>query len=80
MRYMRKRLRQDLHRHSRELHGTYDSFECAVDAMAPECAHCHCRILGHGVEANGVMFCCATARVKSAKTGSPIVSGADHQP
>ncbi|MGN5236123.1 MULTISPECIES: hypothetical protein [unclassified Rhodococcus (in: high G+C Gram-positive bacteria)] len=39
--------------------GTYDSFECAAVAMAPECAHCHCRILGHGVEANGVMFCCA---------------------
>lgn len=39
--------------------GTYDSFECAIHALAPECAHCHCRILGHGVEANGTMYCCA---------------------
>jgi len=22
-------------------------------------AHCGCRILGHGVEANGKMYCCA---------------------
>jgi hypothetical protein len=37
----------------------FDSFECAVHALAPICAHCHCRILGHGVEARGMMFCCA---------------------
>lgn len=39
--------------------GTFDSFECAVHLMAPECAHCRCRILGHGVESEGEMFCCA---------------------
>lgn len=38
---------------------TFDSFECAVQALAPTCKHCGCRILGHGVEANGDMFCCA---------------------
>ena len=38
---------------------TFDSFECAVHALAPKCAHCGCRILGHGVEENGSMFCCA---------------------
>jgi hypothetical protein len=38
---------------------TFDSFECAVHALAPICAHCRCRILGHGVEARGMMFCCA---------------------
>jgi hypothetical protein len=31
--------------------GTFDSFECAIQAMAPTCAHCGCRIIGHGVEA-----------------------------
>jgi hypothetical protein len=30
-----------------------------VHALAPICAHCHCRILGHGIEARGMMFCCA---------------------
>lgn len=28
----------------------FDSFECAIQALAPQCAHCHCRIIGHGVE------------------------------
>lgn len=39
--------------------GTFDSFECAVHAMAPTCERCGCRILGHGVEANAQIFCCA---------------------
>jgi len=39
--------------------GTFDSFECAIHALAPQCAHCGCRIIGHGVEAGGRMFCCA---------------------
>lgn len=38
---------------------TFDSFECAIHAMAPRCAHCRCRIVGHGVEEKGVIFCCA---------------------
>ena len=37
----------------------FDSFECAIAAVAPRCAHCRCAIIGHGVEANGRMFCCA---------------------
>ncbi|MEV0294188.1 hypothetical protein [Nocardia sp. NPDC050710] len=39
--------------------GTFDSFECAAAALAPDCAHCGCRILGHGVEAGETIFCCA---------------------
>jgi hypothetical protein len=38
---------------------TFDSFECAIQALAPACAHCGCRILGHGVEHGGMIFCCA---------------------
>jgi hypothetical protein len=37
----------------------FDSFECAIHALAPTCAHCGCRIIGHGMEANGVFYCCA---------------------
>lgn len=37
----------------------FDSFECAIQALAPRCDHCDCRIIGHGVEARGMMFCCA---------------------
>jgi hypothetical protein len=37
----------------------FDSFECAIHLLAPSCAHCGCKIIGHGVEADGTVFCCA---------------------
>ena len=37
----------------------FDSFECAIHALAPRCAHCGCSVIGHGVEANGDIYCCA---------------------
>jgi Rieske Fe-S protein len=37
----------------------FDSFECAIHALAPQCEHCGCRVIGHGVEADGRIFCCA---------------------
>lgn len=36
---------------------TYDSFECAIHALAPTCNGCGCRVLGHGVEDAGEIFC-----------------------
>ena len=36
----------------------FDSFECAIHALAPRCAHCECRIIGHGLERGGATFCC----------------------
>jgi hypothetical protein len=38
---------------------TFDSFECAIHALAPVCPSCGCRILGHGVEGEGAIYCCA---------------------
>jgi hypothetical protein len=38
---------------------TFDSFECAIHALAPQCAHCGCRVVGHGVEQDGTVYCCA---------------------
>jgi hypothetical protein len=38
---------------------TFDSFECAIQALAPTCEHCGTRIIGHGLEQGGAMFCCA---------------------
>jgi hypothetical protein len=38
---------------------TFDSFECAIHALAPTCAHCGIRIVGHGLEKDDEMFCCA---------------------
>ncbi len=37
---------------------TFDSFECAIQALAPKCGHCGTRILGHGVEKDASVFCC----------------------
>lgn len=37
---------------------TFDSFECAIQAMAPRCEHCGCRIIGHGHEAQDKYYCC----------------------
>ena len=37
----------------------FDSFECAIQLMAPICEHCGCRVIGHGVEASGRFYCCA---------------------
>ncbi len=37
----------------------FDSFECAIHRMAPVCEHCGCKVVGHGVEADGVFYCCA---------------------
>lgn len=37
---------------------TFDSFECAIHALAPTCVHCGVRIVGHGLEKDGRMFCC----------------------
>lgn len=38
---------------------TFDSFECAIHALAPICEHCGCRIVGHGAEVPGSIYCCA---------------------
>jgi hypothetical protein len=35
----------------------FDSFECAIQALAPRCAHCGCRVIGHGVEASDRTYC-----------------------
>jgi hypothetical protein len=37
----------------------FDSFECAIHALAPVCDHCGCRIIGHGVQVGERIFCCA---------------------
>lgn len=37
---------------------TFDSFECAIQKLAPECAQCGTRIVGHGLESDTAMYCC----------------------
>lgn len=54
--------------------GSFDSFECAAHAMAPACVHCGCKILGHGVQVDASIYCCANC----ARTDSGASQIADH--
>ena len=38
---------------------TFDSFQCAIQVLAPRCSHCKVAIIGQGMEARGQYFCCA---------------------
>ena len=48
---------------------TFDSFECAIQALAPQCKHCGVRIMGHGLEKDGTFFCCDHCAEKSGVKG-----------
>ena len=37
----------------------YDCFACAIHALAPRCAHCGVKIIGHGLESLSNFYCCA---------------------
>ncbi len=57
---------------------TFDSFECAIHMLAPKCAHCSCRIIGHGVQSGSALYCCAHCAEVSGITGlRDRVSGSD---
>jgi hypothetical protein len=48
---------------------TFDAFECAIHLLAPTCSHCKCKIIGHGMEADGKFFCCANCAKHAGVTG-----------
>lgn len=37
----------------------FDSFECAIEKLAPRCMACNCRIIGHGVQHEDMIYCSA---------------------
>ena len=47
---------------------TFDSLECAIQRLAPTCSHCECRIIGHGVEGHGSIFCSAHCAGQNGET------------
>jgi tRNA(Ile2) C34 agmatinyltransferase TiaS len=47
---------------------TFDSFECAITMLAPTCAQCGCRMIGHGNEVDGRFYCCASCARKAEPT------------
>lgn len=51
---------------------TFDCFQCAIAGMAPDCAHCGCKIIGHGMTETDELYCCANCAMQAR-----AVSGAD---
>jgi hypothetical protein len=49
--------------------GTFDSIECAAAGLAPICAQCGVRILGHGMEAGDRFYCGASCARKAGSMG-----------
>lgn len=55
---------------------TFDSFECAIHMLAPTCAHCGCKVIGHGVESGTTVYCCSHCAEASGVRG--MVDNAAH--
>jgi hypothetical protein len=53
----------------------FDSFECAIQLLAPMCDDCGCRIIGHGVESGELTYCGAHCASRSGDAGA-----VDHLP
>lgn len=47
----------------------FDSFECAIQKLAPTCSQCGCRVIGHGVEVDGSVYCGAHCAGEAGSSG-----------
>jgi hypothetical protein len=48
----------------------FDTFECAIQLLAPRCARCEVVIIGHGVEGDDEVFCGAHCARAAGETGA----------
>jgi len=48
----------------------FDSFECAIHKLAPACDQCGVRIVGHGIEGENAIYCCANCARSGGETGA----------
>ncbi|KJK60089.1 MULTISPECIES: hypothetical protein [Actinomycetes] len=58
----------------------FDSFECAMEKLAPRCEYCQVRIVGHGVEVSGKFFCCANCARRDGGLGEQIRDAVGSRP
>lgn len=56
---------------------TYDCFECAIHDVAPTCAHCQCKVIGHGVAVGEIVYCCA--HCAQAQGASGVMDNSAHR-
>ena len=58
----------------------FDSFQCAIQFLAPTCVHCGCKIIGHAVEVDQGVYCsahCASERASVIGYAMMIEASAD---
>ncbi len=51
-------------------HHVFDSFECAINVLAPVCDHCGVKIVGHGIQGDGTFYCCANCARTAGESGA----------
>ena len=49
---------------------TFDSFECAIQALAPRCVRCRVPVVGHGIEVASKIYCGAHCAKASGTMGA----------
>ena len=42
----------------------------SIGPAFPPCNHCGCRVIGHGIEYDGAVFCCASCAEKAGVAGA----------
>ena len=57
----------------------FDCFECAIQKLAPTCGHCGCRVIGHGVDHDGEVYCCDSCVREVMQPHSTTGAGAPSQ-
>jgi hypothetical protein len=48
---------------------TFDCFECAISVLAPKCEQCNVMVIGHGVEVEDKIYCCAHCAERDGEEG-----------
>ncbi|MFU8831063.1 MAG: hypothetical protein ACNA7J_02795 [Wenzhouxiangella sp.] len=46
----------------------FDSFECAIEKLAPRCEQCDVRVIGHGVQRESTIYCGAHCASQAGET------------
>ena len=47
----------------------FDSFECAINALAPLCAGCGVKVIGHGLQKDSNIYCCKSCAESHSVSG-----------
>ena len=52
----------------------FDSFECAIHALAPTCPRCEVRVVGHGVQVDDRIYCSSHCARESEPAGAALAT------